>query len=138
MPLMDDSAIISTLQKAVTAAVAASGTPSLPVMYLDVAFTKPNDQKWLEIVWLPNNRRGDFWGNEKRYQGILRLVLHWPNTMTGVYSPLGVLSSIVEYFDKNRILSDVKVYDIPDFTGVLREGDERLYPCSIYYLSSRS
>lgn len=135
---MEETDIIRTLQQAVTAAVAASTSPSLPVYYLDIPFTIPNDKKWLEVVWLPNNRLGDFWGNEKQYQGIMRLVLHWPNTQSGSYAPLDLLASISGYFDKNRLLPNVKIYEIADFTGILRDGDERLYPVSIFYQSFRS
>lgn len=59
---MHEADIIGVLQRATTAAVAASTSPTLPVAYLDLPFTKPEDGKWLEIVWIPNNRNGDFWG----------------------------------------------------------------------------
>lgn len=136
--LADEIEIISVLQKAVTAAVAASDNSALPVSYLDKDFTKPSDQKWLEIVHIPNNRTGSYWGNQKDHRGILRLVLHWPNDGDGIYPPLELLGSITDYFDKNRVLSGVKIYDIPDYTGALREGDETLYPVSIWYMSFRN
>lgn len=135
---MDESAILKTLQTGVIAAVAASTLPSIPVMYVDTEQPKPDDQKWLEVVWIPNNRTGDFWGSEKNYQGILRLVLHWPNVQSGSYTPLALIGSITDYFKVNRFLSGVEIYEIPDFTGILRDGDERLYPASIMYRSFRS
>lgn len=135
--------ILSALQQAVTAAVAASGTPTLPVKYLLVgtaggaAFTPPADQKWLELVWLPNNRQGDFIGNEKNHRGIFRMVLHWPNDGGGIYAPTEVLSSICAYFTNGRLLSGVQVYATPNPTGIIEQGNEVLIPVSILYQSYR-
>lgn len=135
--------ILSALQQAVTAAVAASDTPTLPVKYLLVgaaggaAFTPPADQKWLELVWLPNNRQGDFLGDEKNHRGILRLVLHWPNDGGGVYAPTQALASICDYFTNGRVLSGVQVYATPDPTGFIEQGNEVLFPVSILYQSYR-
>ena len=135
---MNEPDIIRALQRGVTAAVAASTAPTLPVKYLEVPFTEPNDGKWLEIVWIPNNRNSDFWGDEKNYQGLLRLVLHWPNSGGGVYTPLGVIGSIADYFHKGRMLSGVQIYEAADFTGSIANGDEILYPVSIRYQSYKS
>ena len=140
---MSESAIIQALQTAVTAAVAASTSPTLPVKYLMVgtaggpAFTPPADQKWLEIVWLPNNRTGDFLGDEKNHRGILRLVLHWPNSGGGVYEPVELLASITGYFTKGRLLSGVQVYATADPSGIIEQGNEVLLPVSILYQSYR-
>lgn len=135
---MDEIDIIRALQQGVTAAVAASTSPTLPVKYLEVGFSEPNDGKWLEIVWIPNNRNGDFWGNEKNHQGLLRLVLHWPNTSAGVYAPLGVIGSIADYFHKGRMLGSVQIYEAADFNGTIANGDETLYPVSLRYSSYKS
>lgn len=133
----DEIEIISTLQQAVTAAVAASADSDFPVSYIDVDFNIPEDRKWLEVIHIPNNRLGDYWGNEKNYRGILRLVLHWPNNGGGIYTPLTLLGSITDYFEKNRQLTGVKISEIANFTGAVREGDEVLYPVSIWYQSFR-
>lgn len=140
---MSEPAIIQALQTAVTAAVAASTSPTLPVKYLLVGstggptFTPPADRKWLEIVWLPNNRNGDFLGNEKNHRGILRLVLHWPNDGGGVYAPTLLLDSIGSYFHKGRLLSGVQVYATPDPAGIIEQANEVLFPISILYQSYR-
>lgn len=132
---MNEESILRALQAGVIAAVAASIRPILPVAYVDVKFTKPNDKKWLEVVHIPNNRIGDFWGDEKNYRGILRLILHWPNDGGGPYVALGILDSIASYFTTGRLLSDVQIYDKPDFTGTVKNGDEILLPVSIRYQS---
>lgn len=136
--MMDDVTILRTLQQAVTAAVAASTLPALPVSYVDVNFAVPANQKWLEIVWIPNNRQGDYWGDEKNYQGMMRLVLHWPKNGGGAYSPLDLLSSIAAYFNNGRLLSAVQIYASADFQGIIMGDDDALYPISMRYQSFRS
>lgn len=137
--MQDESDIISALQKGVTAAVAQSDLTTLPVKYLmkNPDFSAPADQKWLEIVWIPNNRTGDFLGGEQNYQGLLRLVLHWPNTPTAVYPPLDLLKSITRYFTIGKTLSGVQVYAIPRFDGMVENGSETLFTATILYRSYR-
>lgn len=136
---MKEAEILTALQQGVTAAVAASISPALPVSYIGVNFTNPEDGKWLEIVWIPNNRMNDFWGDEKNYQGLLRLVLHWPNTGGGAYPPLQLLASISSYFYKGRNLTGVQIYETPDLSGSpIADGDEMLYPASLRYQSFRA
>lgn len=130
---MNDAEIISVLQKAVTAAVAASTMPALPVCYVDIDFTPPTDQKYLEIVHIPNNRN-DFYGSEKNYAGMLRLVLHWPKGKVGVQPPLTVLNSVCSYFTKDRYLDGgVKIVSEPDYMGSVAQPAENLYPASARY-----
>lgn len=130
---MYETTILRALQTGVIEAVAASTKPALPVAYVDVKFTKPNDGKWLEIVHIPNNRVGDFWGQEKNYRGLLRLVLHWPNTGDGPYAPLNLLQSIGSYFATGKMLGEVQITEQSDYVGAVREGDEVMYPVSVRY-----
>lgn len=132
-----EESILRALQGGVTAAVAASSTPNLPVSYVGVNFTTPDDQKWLEIVWLPNNVQGGLDGEAKNHRGILRLLLHWPNDGAGVYRPLAVIESIGAYFTNGLLLSNVQIYSKSDLTGVLQDGDDTIYPLSIRYQSYR-
>ena len=133
---MQEGDILKALQQAVTAAVAASTMPSLPVSYVGVKFTTPNEGGWLELVWLPNNVQGDLWGQDKHYRGILRMVLHWPNDGAGIYRPLTLIGSIVDQFTVGLLLSGVQIYG-KDLTGVIFEGDETLLPVSLRYVSYR-
>lgn len=135
--MQNEPDILSALQKAATAAVAASDTPALPVKYLLKSFAVPQDQKWLELVWLPNNERGGFLGDEQNHRGIFRLVLHWPNTAGDVYQPTRLLESICEYFNNGRVLSNVQVVGMPQPTGIIEDGDDTLFPVSLYYQSYR-
>lgn len=132
-----EESILRALQGGVTAAVAASITPALPVSYVGVSFTVPNDQKWLEVRWIPNNVKGDLWGQEKNHRGILRLYLHWPNDGAGPYKALAAIESIGSYFTNGLLLSNVQIYSKSDLTGVLQDGDDVIYPLSIWYQSYR-
>lgn len=135
---MNEEDIIRALQQSVIAAVQQSDQPTLPVAYLETKFTKPSAAPWLEIIWLPNNVAGDLWDSTgKTFRGILRLVLHTPVNQSGVYRPLALLGSIIRFYVKGLDLSGIQVYELPDLSGVIREGDETLYPVSIRYTSYR-
>lgn len=135
---MSDLDILQKLQGAVRDhAVPDSIAPSLPVKYLGIPWTVPSNQKYLELVHIPNNRIADFWGNEKNYQGIFRMILHWPNNGGGAYTPMETISSIASYFTKDLRLPGVQIMSEPDFTGLLEMGSETLYPVSLRYQSYR-
>jgi hypothetical protein len=135
---MYDVDILETLQQAVIVAVTQSQSPTLPVKYVGRDFDIPDDQKWLELVFIPSNRKNDFWGSEKNYMGLMRLILHWPNDGAGVYAPMRMLASIALYFTKERHLQNVKICETPDLTsGPLEQGKELLFPASMRYQSFR-
>ncbi len=134
---MDDVEILETLQQAAIVAVGESDMPELSIKFVGITFTPPDDQRYLELVFIPVNRNDDFWGDEKNYQGIFRMVLHWPNDGAGAYPPMNVLRSIAGYFTKDLALPKVQIRAKPDLTGVLEEGAELLLPASIRYQSFR-
>jgi hypothetical protein len=135
MTEMFDHTILEILQQATIAAVEASTVPELPIKFVSApnAFIVPDDQKYLEIVWIPNNRDNDHWGNEKNYQGMFRLVLHWPNNGAGAYAPLQALASVCGYFDKETRLQNVTISANPNSGGVIEQGTECLYPAAMRY-----
>lgn len=129
--------ILKALQTATGDAVAASALSTLPIKYLGRTFTIPDDHKWLEIVHLPNNRLGDFWGNQKYYRGTIRLILHWQNNDAGAYVPIELIGQIGSFFNKDKTLlfgqAVVKIYENADFSGPLEAGTETLFIVSIRY-----
>ena len=137
MSQMHDQVILETLQKATTEAVAASIAPKLPIKYIGRTFEVPGDQKWLEVVFIPNNRTGAYWNDEKDYRGLFRLILHWKNDDAGAYEPMRVLASVCSWFSKDRLLSGVQISDNPDASGVIENGSENLFPATIRYQSFR-
>lgn len=136
---MSEKDILQALQVAVRdGAVPNSLIPTLAVKYVGRTLQVPNDQKYLELIWIPNNRNGDFWGGEKNHQGLFRMVLHWPNNNLGAYSPIDVIESIGAYFTKDRLAPDIVIVETPDFRGPLEMGHETLYPSQLRYQSYRA
>lgn len=132
-----DFTILQILQETVKLAVAASGTPTMPIKFEGRTWKVPNDQKWIELVMIPNNPASTFWGDEKSYAGMYRIILHWPNDDEGAYVPGAVLASIVGYFSKELFLQNVRIYDNPNFMGSIENGIETLYPVSLRYSCTR-
>lgn len=136
--MMKERLIVEALQKATIAAVAASINPALPLKILGRPFNIPNDGKYLEMVYIPNNITNEFWGNEKTYRGLFRLILHWGVTDEGIYPPLDLLASICSHFVKGSSFTNgtvsVKIYEQPDLTGPVEGSPETLYPVSIRYM----
>lgn len=134
---MIEAKILEALQKATTAAVAASTMPALPVKYRGRIFNPPDDGRWLEIVYIPNNINGEFWGSGKTYRGLYRLLLHWGLDDEGAYEPLDVIASISAHFPIGATFQSggvqVKVYQEPDLTGVIEAPPEQLFPVTIRY-----
>jgi hypothetical protein len=132
---MEDAFVLETLQNAVKAAVTAANTVITQdrIKFEGRTLVPPNDQKYLELVFIPNNRQGDFWGDEKNYRGMFRMILHWPNDDAGPYTPMNVLKAICAYFPNGRNFNGVQIYGAPDFMGKLEPGNETLYPASLLY-----
>jgi hypothetical protein len=136
---MSEKAILEALQKAVIAAVAASTLPATAVKYVGRNFTKPANGKWLEVVHIPNNITNEFWGDEKTYRGLFRLILHWPMVDKGAYEPLALIETISNYFAKGTKFADVantvrvSITDRPNLLGIIEEPPEMLFPVSIQY-----
>ncbi len=129
-----EKSILQALQQKVIEAVAASTVPTLPIKFVDVAFTVPNDQKWLELIFIPNNAADRMWGDEEVYRGIMRLVLHWPNNGAGAYKPLELISSILSSFNKEeRIGGLLQILNKPKLMTTVQSGSENWYPATVEY-----
>ena len=129
-----EKSILQALQQKVIEAVAASIVPTLPIKFVDVAFTIPNDQKWLELIFIPNNASDRMWGDEEVYRGILRLVLHWPNNGAGAYKPLSLISSILSSFSKDEKIGGLlQLLNKPKLMTTVQSGSENWYPATIEY-----
>ena len=131
--------ILEALQKGLTAAVAASTKTDLVVKYVGRSQNPPNNDMWLEPVYIPNNITNEFWGSEKTHQGIMRLVMHCQQKDKGVYAEMDALQSVLNYFTKGKKLQDpgenvtVTITEVSDITGVLEDAPEILIPATIRY-----
>lgn len=133
---MIEKPILETLQKAAIAAIAASSIPAMQIK--PIGITGPtNGQAFVELTNIVNNRQGDYWDDSRIYQGIFRIILHWPNDNKGAYAAMTYRDELAAYFPKGRSLtagsSQVKIYGYPDAGSVLEAGAELLYPLSIMY-----
>jgi hypothetical protein len=148
MTIADDFDILAILQGAVIAAVAAVD-PELPVKAVGRTQTSPDPstpvaldgQRYVEIVWIPNNPTGAFWGNEQNHMGLLRIVLHWPNDDAGAYTPGAVLAGIAAGLPKGQRFGTgphgVQIYEPPSLMSPIGSPTETLYPCSLRYTAFR-
>jgi len=133
---MTERYVLEALQKAV---ITATSSLSLDVKYLGRVFKTPDDGKWLEIVYIPNNIENEFWGSVKTYRGFMRLILHWPIDDTGVYEALDMVNNVADGFIKGSKFTDsgenvlVKITDNPNISSVLEEPPEILIPLTIRY-----
>lgn len=130
-----DKNILQALQQKVIAAVAASTLPTLPIKFVDVSFKTPENQKWLEIVHIPNNPADSTWGNEEIHRGIMRLVLHWPNNGAGAYKPLELIASILSSFNKEEKIGGLlQILNKPKSMSTVQNGSENWYPATVEYI----
>lgn len=133
---MTGSAILQALQQKVIASVSASTMSALPIKFVGVTFDPPDDGKWLEIVFLPNNPTDQYWGEEENYRGSVRLILHWPNDGSGSYTPIDLIASIGRAFTKHQVLvGSVKLTDKAKLNPPVENGVETLYPVTLRYES---
>lgn len=133
---MISSDILKALQDAVTASRLGTTIPTMPIKYVGISAVQGID-KYLEIVHVENDRPNDFWGDERNYQGSLRIILHWPVAGDGAMPGKRYMDAIANYFVKGRILrygsANVQIYQPPLSMGVLESGAELLFPLVIPY-----
>ena len=139
---MEEQQILEALQKGAIAAVEASTMPTLPIKAVGRTFVIPDDQKYLELIRIPNNITNEFWGDGKTYRGIFRLILHWKLDDQGAYPAITLLQSIVSFFAKGNsfVKGDisVKILENPDYLGEIEAIPEMIYPVSIRYQCFRA
>lgn len=130
-----ESKVLEALQLAVKSAVG----NTLPVKYVNIILDPPNDGKWWEIVYIPNNLENEFWADGKTHQGVLRLILHWPMDNKGAYVPMEEVSRVANQLQKGNVYADsgnnvnVKIQEHPNATGPLENPPELLLPLTVRY-----
>lgn len=127
--------ITKALQTAVKVAVGST----YPVKYMNRNMNPPSNGKWWEIVQVPNNRTDEFWSEGKTYQGVMRLILHWPQNNEGAYEAQKEVARVANSFAKGTGFSDpenvvtVKIQDHPNTMGVIEEAPSLILPLTIRY-----
>lgn len=129
-----ESQIIKLLQTAVITAV--NGV--FPLKPLNVNIEPPAAGKWWEIVYIPNNRENEFWSDEQTYTGILRLVLHWPQDNTGIYTAMNEAVRVADALPKGSLFQStsglkVRIVDNPNISNVIEESPNLIIPLTLRY-----
>lgn len=132
---MTERYVLQALQSAVVTAVGASP----PVKYVNRNMNPPSDGKWWEVVYLPNNIEGEFWGNEKTFRGVIRLVLHWPQDDKGAYAMFDEAQRVADKFVKGSLLQDpdkkvtVKITETVNVGGIIEQPPENILALTVRY-----
>lgn len=100
---MIENDISQALYRIVDAAVALASDPALPVQFPMRNFDPPKDGRYVEVVQIRNNADGMFLGNERMYQGILRLLVHWSVDDTGSRGVTEYADKLASLIPKNTI-----------------------------------
>lgn len=133
---LTETQVITALQQSVISAVAQSSTPTLPIKFLNVAFTKPSNGKWLELVYLPNPPSDQSWNDERIYRGIYNLILHWPNDGGGSYSVTDLAESIMRKYNKSKKIDGrLSLLRQPRVSNVIEADKELVIVISLEYTS---
>lgn len=110
------------------------------VKCLNVNYNPPVDEKWWEVVYIPNNARNEFWSDDaKTYRGIFRLLLHYPQKSQGVYKPLEEAERVAGGFPKNLELWSedntvkVTITDTPDISSIVEDRPQFMIGLTINY-----
>lgn len=138
---MIEQLILQALQ---TAAIVAIGTIGAPNVYPIKAMgrTGPNaaqapDGNYWEFVNISNNRSGDYYGDERVYQGNFRIILHWKVDDSGAYPPMALVDTVGAFFPKGKAFpagaAMVRIYDVPSASGPVEGNSELLFPLSLAY-----
>lgn len=102
-------------------------------------FNPPNDQKYIETVIITNNQ-ADYWGDEKQYSGIVRVILHWPMDDEGIFYPMTICGQICATLVKGLELrfgvARLQIITVPMPLDPIPDGQEILYPVSFAYSSA--
>ena len=128
--------VITALQSSVISAVAQSTMPSIPMDFININFTPPDNNKWIETIYLPNPPSDSTWGNERIYRGFYRIILHWPNDGGGSYDAADLAESIMSKFDKGvRLNKTLNLLNQPRVVSMPETEKELVFVISLEYSS---
>ncbi len=136
MGAMIEKEILEAFQSALIVVVANSTVPLMQIMMVGRTLETIPDN-YLEVVHIPNNRTGEYYGNERTYQGIFRVLYHSPKDDKGPYAPMQYLGEIADGFPKEKVMingaANLKIYDVPVAESVIPSGSELLFPLTLRY-----
>jgi hypothetical protein len=129
--MMRDSELLATLQQRIRSAVVASSRPTLPIAYVDVPFTPPQDKRWLEIIRFADNNQ-PYLDAGTLLKGSVRLLLHWSKG-GGSLAPMQLCESIAAQLPKGLRFSGISVSQAPLTGDPIQTDVDVLYPMTMKY-----
>lgn len=134
---MIESDISTALCNAVQAAVTAAA-PTVPIAWPGRTFdTSANE--YLEVVQIRTNFNNETWGEERTYQGFLRIIYNVLAADKGVvpYSTIVDAIASAAALKKGSLLfsgaAKVLLYDNPDMGSVIFNDGRMLFPLTVKY-----
>jgi hypothetical protein len=105
---MQDSELLAKLQQQIRLAVQVA-IPTLvnQIAYVDATFTKPNTNKWFEIIRAARNDEPHL-SDGKQLNGSVRLILHWPKG-GGALVPMQVCETIAAQIPKGKRIDGILI-----------------------------
>ncbi len=132
---MIEQDILKALQNAAIAAVATTDA-GFDIAAVGITLD-PQPADYWQFVHIPNNRMGDYWGNERTYQGLFRVLLHRQIHQLGPYVDMRLIGMIADFFPKETRLNygaaNVQIYDVPDAGSLIIAKAELIYPLTLRY-----
>lgn len=140
---MIETDVLTALQTAGIAAIASLATAPakpLPIQAINRTFTPTTDApdgKYFEFVQIVNNPIGQYWDDTQLYQGVFRIILHWPIDETGAYAPTLLRDQLANFFPKGKLFvsgqAGVRIYENPVASGSIVSGSELFFPLGLMY-----
>ncbi len=137
MGAMIEKEILEAFQQALIFVVANSTKPLMKIMMVGRTIDGEIPENYVEVVHIPNNRTGEYYGNERTYQGLFRVLYHSPKDDLGPYAAMQYLGEIADGFPKEKVMingaANLKIYDVPVAESVIPSGSELLFPLTLRY-----
>lgn len=132
MTTLIESQISTVLFEKFTAAI----NNALPTKWPLRTFNIPSDGKWFEVLQIRNNPSDRYFGDEKIYQGIARILLHWPSDDSGALAPVRALETVAALIPKGQISFPpvrVTLTETPDITDAVEDGADNIFALTMRY-----
>lgn len=138
-----EASIKKSLATATINAVNAITVPTLlPIKFPLLTFKVPDDNRYVEYVHIRNNIDNEFWGSEKTYRGIVRLLVHWSIDDQGDMPALRYCDLLAEQFPKGSQFENggviVKLFENPDLGSLVEAAPDAFFPLTLQYMYFRA
>jgi hypothetical protein len=128
--------IFNGLMRAVNERLGNGLTDTVEISYPNIEYEPIYLGKWIEVLYFPNDTISKTWGNEKFFQGILRLNLHWPAD-DGAENPMITAAEVLSFFPKGSDIFEgeavIRIYDHGSISTFFQTGQSAVYSITIMF-----